>query len=210
MDLSLFLSLEERTTTGMTVFQMENFVISDQLTVYRKLRQAVIETRARLESITLIGFDLEELQIKKDKTQLEIAATDIEIRIKTLAIKRNDFEIDRKTRLLNQVNEELEFFINTINAIVSVNFASITVAVDTYGSKAYNDAGEANFWMEKLARSVFSDLVNYGTISKGVLESITCLDTEICNKILCAALEMNIKFQIKLGNEKDKALCMLD
>src|ERR1035437_4298087 len=86
LDISLFLKIEPFITNGMSSFQMDKFVIEDQITPYRKLKQAMIEAKARLETITSIGFDIEELEVKKLKSvsEKEICDNEFDKRLKDI------------------------------------------------------------------------------------------------------------------------------
>lgn len=211
MNISLFLQLEPHISGGMSDFQMSNFVINDNITPYRKLRQAVIEAKARLENITYFGFDLEELEIKKENAIHLTSTCDVrQLKLNELEIRRHTFEIDRKKTLLDQMKKEAVFFLTTIDTLVNTEFDGELSIIAKISSSRFQEDEESSFWVQKLSRSVFSDYVNYGTVSKGVLESIACLSTEQQAAIMSNATNQHMDFNIRLHKINDLLLVKKD
>lgn len=212
VDISLFLKLEPHVTNGMSIFQMDHFVIKDHITPYRKLRQAIIEAKARLENITSIGFDIEELKLKQEKALNDSNSIpdSFERKMSNVAIRRFTFEIDRKQAVLDQMEKEVKFFLDTITNIVNTDFDGSEAAVLLMQDSKFHQIHEAEFWTKKLARSVCSDFVNYGTISKGVLESIANLPEEQRRAIVTEATDQQLTFHDMLNKVKDTVLAIRD
>lgn len=212
MDISLFLSLEPYVSSGMSDFQMDNFVINDSITPYRKMRQAVIEAKARLETITSTGFDLEELEIKEQRIEFEkIAITDpFALRLKEVESRRVQFDLNRKRTLLEQVNKEATFFLAALDKLVESEFGGAEALSIKMADPTFHANGEADFWVKKLARGAYSDYVNYNTISKGVLESISCLPVDLRNKILSEATAQQLEYHNTMQGIGDAILVGLD
>jgi hypothetical protein len=111
---------------------------------------------------------------------------------------------------LAQLQSESEFFLNQINQIVSEHFGSIEPAIEKLTDAKYHYSQESEYWTEKLSLGVCSDLINYGTISKGVLEAIACLSDQQQQQILTNAVSKQISFHKLLDNTKDLALVSED
>lgn len=207
-----YLKLEPLFTSGMSTFQMNHFVINDHITPYRKLKQAMVEARARLENITSIGFDLEELKIKRDKAHDDYlkAAKGPDSLLLEVQVRRFDFEINRKEALIAQAKKESDFFLDIVKEIVNLEFGSTDDAVLKLSSEVYQQDQEREFWTQKLSRSVFSDLINYGTISKGLMDSILCLPTEQQKLIVDSATQRHVEYQKQLTAGNDQALIKAD
>lgn len=190
--LDTYFSVEKFFTVGMSEFQMKNFVINDHITPYRKLKQAVIEARVRLENITSYGFDLEEIIIKHDDAYKRSLNKNLEIKEQRLAeveIRRLEFERDRKQLLIEQLKSEAKFFLTQIEEIARQNYGGVNALVGKLQSSEFISAGEKEFWTEKLTRGAISDLVNYGTLSKGIFESILCLGSEEALGVISKAID---------------------
>jgi hypothetical protein len=212
MDISTYLSIEPYITTGMTSFQMDKFVIEDQITPYRKMKQAVTETRARLENITSIGFDLEELEIKVLKTisDQENATNQHEKQLLSVQIRRYQFEQNRKMSILNQQRDEVEFFYNALISIVNKDFGGKTELLKLLENPEFQSEQEKQFWTQKLSRSVASDLINYGTISKGVYEAVVNLSNNQQKAIIADGTHSAQLTRDILAINRDQALVELN
>lgn len=210
--LNQFMELDPLFTSGMSIFQMEHFVINDHITPYRKIKQAVIEARARIESATVLSFDIEELEIKIKQAENKKSTTpdNNEILLAKVEIRRHKFELDRKQRILNQTKDEIEFFVNTISKLIKDNFKSEEEAIKLLNNKEYIDNAEQVFWKEKLSRSVFSDLINYNTISKGLFESILCLPDNMMSDVIQNGIAKHLVHTKESSKLIDKNLSILD
>lgn len=212
LDISLYLKIEPHVTNGMSIFQMDKFVIEDQITPYRKLKQAVMESRARLENITSMGYDLQELQIKREQAIAKKAKEEdvFEKRLLDVQIDRLQFEINRKQSILDQQHKEVIFFNTTLQELVVQMFGDEETMVKKLQDPSFHQQCETEFWTEKLSRSVFSDLVNYNTISKGVLEAVINLPIEQQRTIILTATQSAEETRLRLTNGKDTALVGMD
>lgn len=207
-----YLKLEPLFTNGMSTFQMNHFVIDDHITPYRKLKQAMVEAQARLENITSIGFDLEELRIKHKEAHEEYlkAESGSKSLLLDVQIRRFEFEINRKENLILQSKRESDFFLGVVSSIVETEFGSTEAAVAQLSSQDYQQDQEREFWTQKLIRSVFSDLINYGTISKGLMDSILCLPVEQQKSIVETATRKHVEYQKLLSIGGYQALAKVD
>lgn len=208
----LFFKLDKFFATGMSAFQINHFVIDDFITPYRKIRQAVTEVKARLENKALLELDIEELELKVQKhgtTAKE--STDYYKKAKAeIRRKRAEYQLDRKRSVLVQMDYEISVFTEKLMAVVVQDFGDIDSLVDTLSKPEYHIAQEAEFWTKKLANSAFSDLMNYGVITKGVIESIVCLPAEQQSAILNGALEKHLIKSNQLKSVRDERLVALD
>lgn len=213
MDISLYLSIEPHMSNGMSTFQMDNFVINESITPYRKLRQIVVEMRARLENITSMGFDIEELQIKKAKAEHDHSVcTDGKYAVQLLEvqIRRYDFELNRKQSILDQQKAEVQFFQTQLEKLAAAHPGGQEQLVKDLQDPDFHLLNEAHFWTHKLARGVQSDMVNYGTVSKGVLEAMLNLPADQQEQILLLGTGGALATQLALGGKRDQALIEQD
>jgi len=210
--IDMFLKLEPLFSHGMSQFQMDKFVINENITPYKKLKQAVIEARTRIEVQTTTSFELEELHIKKQKAEFEEMSDPDQFvkKLKNIEVRKLNFEINRTTARLSQLQMEAEFFLKQIEKIVNENFNSIDAAIESLSDFEYQNEQELEYWTHKLSRSVYSDLINYGTISKGVLEAIACLTDQQQMAILSEAAIQQTVFHKLLDNSKDLSLVAND
>jgi hypothetical protein len=210
MDLDLFLKLEPLTSGGMSIFQMQNFVINENITPYRKLRQAIIELRARLEVLTSSQLDFEESELKRQKLIEERdLLTGIDQKLKDIEIRRLDLVFNRRSTQLAQYEKEAEFFVDMVRKITD-EVGGFEKAQEVLSDPTLYNQTEEDYWTKRLARGMYSDFVNFGTVTKGVLESIVALPVEQQHKIVNIALANQDEFSQLLNNTRDALLVERD
>jgi hypothetical protein len=210
MDIKLFAEIEPLITNGMSTFQIENFVVNESITPYKKLRQAMIEARGRLEVLANGEFDLMENQLKKQKAEMEaVHLSGIDLQLKEIEIKRLDYIINRTTGLRRQQQAEAEYFMSFVEALVK-DMGGVDAVKEALQDPAYLYQQESEYWTKKLARSVFADFVNYGTISKGLTESIACLPKEQQKDIFLLAIDQQSTLTGIIDQARDTLLVEKD
>jgi hypothetical protein len=210
MDIKLFTEIEPLITNGMSTFQIENFVVNESITPYKKLRQAMIEARGRLEVLANGEFDLLETQLKKQKAEMEaVHLSGIDLQLKEIEIKRFDYIINRTTGMRKQQQAEAEYFMTFVESLVK-DMGGVEVVKEALQDPAYLYQQESEYWTRKLARSVFADFVNYGTISKGLTESIACLPKEQQKDIFLLAIDQQSTLTRIIDQARDTLLVEKD
>jgi len=211
MNIELFSKLEPLINNGMSTFQMEKFVINDSITPFRKLRQAFIEGKARIENLANNALELEELEIKKQIAELEAELlVRLEKDLKEVEIKRYKLNINRMRLQRDQITKEAEFFLGIVNDIINNDFGGIDHALEKLSDSDFYYQQESDFWTEKLARSVFADFVNFGTITKGLSESISCLPVDQQKSIFAQAIGQQETLSALLETTRDTLLVQRD
>jgi hypothetical protein len=211
MNIELFSQIEPLISNGMSIFQMDKFVINESLTPYRRLRQSFVESKARLESMATLDLDLEEMKLKKIKAEQEMAQLEgIDQQIQEIQVRRFDYELNRKRTHRLQLIKEAEFFLNILTRIVNDEFGGAEKMVELLKDPEYHIQSEKEFWTKKLARSAFSDFINYGTIGKGTVESISNLPLEQQREIINLAINQQLELSALVDSGRDNALIESD
>lgn len=211
MNIELFLQLEPLISNGMSIFQMDKFVINDSITPYRRLRQALVEAKARLENMSNIELDLEEIKLKKLKAEQEMEQLNgIDQQLHEIQVRRYGFELNRKEAHRFQVLRETEFFLKILTNIVNDEFGGPENTLKLLNDPEFHIKEEKDFWTKKLARTAFSDFINYGTIAKGTVESIACLSTEQQKEIINLAINQQVELTSLLDTGRDNVLIERD
>lgn len=210
MNFELFLQLEPLVTNGMSTFQMENFVVNESITPYRKLRQALMEVKARMEVLANGDFDLQENELKRKKARQEFETlTGIDKELKEVEIKRLDYIINRTSTMRQQQTREAEFFMGIASELID-QMGGVEKVKQCLNDPKYHYEQETDYWTKRLSRSVCSDFINFGTITKGVVESISCLPLEQQKEIIQVALNQQAQLTELLDNTRDTLLVSRD
>lgn len=211
MNIELFLQLEPLISNGMSVFQMEKFVINDSITPYRRLRQSLVEAKARLETIANLELDLEEVELRKLKAEQEMDQLEgVDKKLKHIEVRRFGFEVNRKIVHKSQLVSEAEFFLKTLTNIVNTELGGVEKTVDLLNDPEFHRSSEEDYWTNRLARSAFSDFINYGTIGKGTVESMACLTIEQQKEIINHAVSQQLELTSLLDTGRDNILIEKD
>ena len=211
MDNNLVTKLDQYFTVGMTPFQMRNFVINDFMTAYRQMRQIVIEMKTRILNKTSVEFDIEELEIEIAELDTFILnSADEFVRAKqTVAKKRKLFALAQKQTLLTQIEFELKTFGDVLDIIIR-DWGGVEKVVEDLQSDAFHEQHEQDFWIQKMSRNAATDLINYGTISKGTIESIKLMPDEAQAKVMQLAMLEQFDTTQHMLASKDSVLALRD
>lgn len=207
--ISDLLSLADSFDTGMTNFQLDKFVLAEQLTPYRLIRQSVIELKARLENSVSLELDIEELDVKIE--QLSVPVDDkFAQRLNIIQRQRHIYEKTRKEAMLKQLARESHTLASTAMEVLGENWKCVddfkALLIDP--KALYKE--EQLYWRERFQRGATSDLVNYGTISKGVLEAILLLEPAETIRILKHSVSESVKLSCSISQSKANALASFD
>jgi hypothetical protein len=209
---SNILTLLDQVDTGMSPFQIEKFVINEQLTPYRQVRQALIELRARIETKAMLNLEIEELEVKVLRNIATLSCTDDDLDRRLLEIenKKYDFERDRKVRMISQLDKEASVLNDIATQLITANFTDLETFSDLLRLPEFITAQEEDYWEERLAKSAISDLINYNTLSKGTVDAILSLPKEMQSSILDKGLNASIRLTASLTSLKDLNLAKID
>jgi hypothetical protein len=205
--MKLFFDIESSIEQSMSDYQITNFVVNDHITPYRRLKQVVIELRSRIENRASCILDLEEITIKLEQLNEELGALEdgYAKRLKTVDLRRQQFQQNRKNMQLKLIDHEVEVFEAEL-AKLSAEFGGDEQLVRLVQDKAFRDAGEEQYWEKRLTRNLIADLFSTGRISKGVYETLAALPMEKFENILIGATIENIQIQKSLEDARDKFL----
>ena len=144
-------------TRGMTEFQLRNFVLGSQPTVWGAYRQACLEISQRREAretlrtkAKLLCVDLKELQLKGDERSV----------IQAEAIKR---ELDKLKAGIKDIERELGIIGRAARELKS------KLPDETW------DEHQPEYWVKKLWREAWSALVTAGSIPRDVVQAAMSL-----------------------------------
>jgi len=173
-------------------YQIQNYVINTGITDHRKTRQALLEIEQRTNS--LIDNDF---LIRKHEANI--------------AIKKEEMAAEPsepKKQLIQVEIEELEFALKKCYArrtalederTVFLNFVKHHIKTKEDLEKVYNDPEEdRQYWISRMSKQAAIDLLSYGKVSSGNMESIIQMPVEDQVQTLAGAIEFNKKMETGL------------
>jgi len=159
--------------TGQTDYQNENFVMNSHVTKYRQVRQALLEIENRYHGLRKIRLDVkrDDIKIAKLKRDLETCTDDLEAEL--IKVDIEDFESDQeiRKRKLDRQEQEIDVFVRRVQKEVE-NEEDIQRYFDQ------DPEEEKKYWIARMGKQAAMDILSFGRISTGNLDSIAMLPEE--------------------------------
>lgn len=190
-----------------TEFQCTNFVAGSHATKYRAVRQALLEVATRNHGINKMHVEIQRVDIEIDERVYKLdklgfkegdipGKNDFEARL--LYLELTDKRIDRGeyVKRLTQSEMELRYFLDWIKEQCDDDEQKVASYM------VLDKEEEHKYWVARMAKQSAVDLIGYGTINVGNIDSILMMPEEDQSK----ALDMALKYAgcIKSGMERMK------
>jgi len=190
-----------------TEFQCTNFVAGSHATKYRAVRQALLEVATRNHGINKMHIEIQRVDIDIDERVYKLdklgfkegdipGKNDFEARL--LYLELTDKRIDRGeyVKRLTQSEMELRYFLDWIKEQCDDDEQKVASYM------VLDKEEEHKYWVARMAKQSAVDLIGYGTINVGNIDSILMMPEEDQSK----ALDMALKYAgcIKSGMERMK------
>ncbi len=160
-------------STGQTDYQNENFVMNSHVTKYRQIRQALLEIENRYHGLRKIKLDIRRDDIKIAKLRKDLETVTDELEAELIRIDIEDFESDqeiRKRKLVRQ-EQEIDVFVRRVQDNVEKE-EDIAKYFDQ------DPEEEKKYWIARMGKQAAMDILSFGRISTGNLDSIAMLPEE--------------------------------
>jgi len=160
-------------STGQTDYQNENFVMNSHVTKYRQIRQALLEIENRYHGLRKIKLDIrrDDIKIAKLKKDLEVVTDELEAEL--IRIDIEDFESDQEIRKRKLVRQEQE-----IDVFVKRVQDNVEKEEDIQKYFDQDPEEERKYWIARMGKQAAMDILSFGRISTGNLDSIAMLPEE--------------------------------
>lgn len=172
---------------GMTPYQTRYFVVGSQLTQYKQVRQSMMELKVRQES-----YDLVKIQRRKTIVKKKLIERDIENEHDELKQELLQCDLDETLRdirmydlKINQCTKEIEEFSGYIRELLPPG----TTIENVETMLEDNPVEERKYWIARMAKQVAMDMVAYGNIGTGNMESVMHMSPEDQLQTLSIAIE---------------------
>lgn len=170
--------------SGQTDFQSRHFVANSQITPYKKVKQSLMELEVRYHAYHEIRASLRKAEImrqklirEKDKQEDPLDAELIQI-----DVDKTDYDITVWKRKLRQS----EYEINTFLSIVKEH-AKNPEDLEYY--KGHNEEEERQYWIARMAKQAAMDIISFGRVGSGNMDSIAMMDPKDQLTALTSAVE---------------------
>ena len=188
-----------RFNSGMTEYQSQHFVVDQQLTPWRKVRQALMELETRYHAYIENRHSLRKAELLRKKfirtlQNLEAEGGDeIDAGFIQIDLEKNDYDIGIWRRKLRQAELEMKYFLDIVNKYVDDEHPL------EYFLNEQEDE-ERLYWVARMGKQAAMDIISYGRIGAGNMTSILDMPEEDQVK----ALEVAVQFSGMIGGGIDK------
>lgn len=160
-------------STGQTDYQNENFVMNSHVTKYRQIRQALLEIENRYHGLRKIKLDIrrDDVKIAKLRKDLEVVTDELEAEL--IRIDIEDFESDQeiRKRKLERQEQEIDVFVRRVQD-------NVEKEEDIQKYFDQDPEEERKYWVARMGKQAAMDILSFGRISTGNLDSIAMLPEE--------------------------------
>lgn len=171
-------------------YQIENYVVNTGVTDWRKAKQCLIEIEQRQQSY-------EDIEFAGRKNAAEIAVKEEELSQETSPAKRKLLEVEleemqlhleRNRRRLKGIKQELDRFIDQFTKLAQTE-------EDVKLLKQVSPEEERQYWIARMAKQGAMEMLTYGKIGTGNMESLMQMPTEDSFQAIAGALDYTKKME---------------
>ena len=154
----------------MTPYQCQHFVADSQLTPWRKTRQAMLELETRYHAYVEIKHSLKKSIVQRKLMQRDFEETEDEIKKELIEIdlSKLDYDITIWKRKYQQAQSEIDTFLKIAKKVIKTED-------DIKNITEYNEDEERNYWIARMGKQAAMDIVSFGIITSGNMDSLTLM-----------------------------------
>jgi hypothetical protein len=177
---------------GMTAYQCANFVARSQVTPWRQVRQAYMELEVRYHAYQEIKTSLRKAELIKKKWLRDQAEATDEIAKEMLQvdIDKNEYDLTIYKRKLIQAEREINAFLDVVK-----HFAKTEEDLRYYAED--NPDEERKYWIARMGKQAAIDVISYGRVGSGNMESISMMPEE--DQLETLSLAMKYSGMVQAG-----------
>jgi hypothetical protein len=172
---------------GQTDYQSRHFVANSQITPYKKVRQAMMELETRHHAYMEIRTNLKKAEVIDRKMARDIdrfiaEGNDLDAELAQIDKDKNWYDIGIWKRKLHQAEVEINTFIGIIKEY----------APDSESLKYFtieNEEEERKYWILRMGKQAAMDILAFGRLGSGNMDSIAMMDREEQIEALTIAIQ---------------------
>ena len=177
------IEIAENVSFALPKYKADNFVGGAQITPYAKLKQWLLELRGREDIV-------EHLEYVLRKQELEIQIQEESKELVDLTIADMKIDLRKYKRNLKDAYIERQGFVDLIAEFLESDDAKLPNGgslIDVIGNKELEHKFEHEYWTVRMAKQAMLDMISYGRIGTGNLDSILMMSPEQQKDVLSLA-----------------------
>lgn len=186
------LDIAEDISFSLPKFKADNFVGGAQITPYAKLKQWLIELRQREDIVEHLEYLLrkKEIDIELEHEKIEFVIEPLRKELVELSIKDMHIDLRKYQRNLKDAYKERQVFIDLIMEFIESDDAKLPNGMslmDVFGNQQLEDKFEKEYWSVRMAKQAMLDMISYGRVGTGNLDSILMMSPEQQKEVMALA-----------------------
>ena len=186
------LEIAEGLSFALPKYKAENFVGGAQITPYAKLKQWLMELRSREDAAEHIEYLLrkKEIEIQLEVEKLEFITEPLKKELVELSIKDMNIDLRKYKRNLKDAYRERQNFIDLIKEFLSSEDGILPNGqsmMEVFGNTQLEDKYEKEYWSIRMAKQAMLDMISYGRVGTGNLDSILMMSPEQQKEVMALA-----------------------
>lgn len=184
--------ISENMSFALPKYKAYNFVGGAQITPYAKLKQWLLELRGREDAVEHLEYTVRkmELEIQMDEESKEFITDPKRKEMVDLTIADKHIDLRKFKRNLKDAYKERLSFINLIKEFLESEDSNLpdgTKLIDVFGNPELEEKYEHEYWTVRMAKQAMLDMISYGRIGTGNLDSILMMEPEQQKQVLSLA-----------------------
>lgn len=186
------IQISENVSFALPKYKADNFVGGAQITPYAKLKQWLLELRGREDIVEHLEYIVrkQELEIQIQEESKEFL-TDLKRKeLVDLTIADMKIDLRKYRRNLKDAYIERQGFVDLIAEFLETDDAKLPNGgslIEVIGNKELEDKFEHEYWTVRMAKQAMLDMISYGRIGTGNLDSILMMSPEQQKQVLSLA-----------------------
>jgi|APSaa5957512493_1039668.scaffolds.fasta_scaffold05231_2 hypothetical protein len=177
--------------TGQTKYQSKVFVANSQITQYKSVRQCLLELEVRHHGWNDVNNKLKRqlVLIKMSKRSMDESDDSLEKELIGIELETMNYDCEVWEKKLKNYSEEITYYLELIKEISNNDKSIIEKSFE------YDEAEDIQYWVKRMAKQAAMDMVSYGRIGSGNMDSIAMMPEEHQVEVLATTLQYNEKIQ---------------
>lgn len=198
------IDIAEKVSFALPKYKAENFVGGAQITPYAKLKQWLLELRGREDAVEHLEYVVrkQELQIEIEEESKQYLTDPKKKEMVDLNVADMKIDLRKFKRNLKDAYIERQGFVDLIKEFMDSDDAKLpdgTTLMDVIGKKELEDKYEREYWTVRMAKQAMLDMIAYGRVGTGNLDSILMMEPEQQRQVLSLASSYTIATDMNLN-----------
>jgi|TARA_B110000977_G_scaffold52738_1_gene71650 hypothetical protein len=191
IDLKL-MEVSENISFALPKYKAESFVGGAQITPYAKLKQWLLELRGREDAVQHLEHKVrkQEIEIELQQRGFEHITDPLKKELIELSIADMEIDLRKFRRNLKDSYIERQGFLDLVKEFIESDDSKLpdgTSLMDVFGNSELEDKFEHEYWTVRMAKQAMLDMISYGRIGTGNLDSILMMSPEQQTQVLSLA-----------------------